>query len=206
MDKNIWFTSDSHYFHTNIAGPKVSQWKSGYRDFENEKEMSDCIVNTINKYVKSNDILYHLGDWSFKNLENVGNFRKRLVVQTIHLCYGNHDLSIKSNKFINKYQETTQQQFTSVQDVIWDKIGGYEIFLSHYSQQVWPGSHKNVYHLFGHSHGNLEGIGRSMDVGIDVAYKLFGEYRPFSLEEVIDILNKKQIQYIDHHDKTTNVR
>lgn len=202
----IWFTSDTHYYHKNIAGAKVSSWKSGYRDFENEKEMSDCIVNTINKYVKHDDILYHLGDWSFQNLENVVNFRKRLTVQEIHLCLGNHDHNIKKNKIVEKFGEYTQQQFSSVQDVIWDKIGGQEMFLSHYSHQVWPGSHKGVIHLFGHSHDTIKSIGKSMDVGIDVAYRMFSEYRPFSLEEILDIMSKKTIAFIDHHDKQTNIR
>lgn len=202
----IWFTSDTHYYHKNIAGAKVSSWKSGYRDFENEKEMSDCIVNTINRYVKHDDILYHLGDWSFQNLENVVNFRRRLTVREIHLCLGNHDHNIKKNKIVEKFGEYTQQQFSSVQDVIWDKIGNQEMFLSHYSHQVWPGSHKGVIHLFGHSHDTIKGIGKSMDVGIDVAYRMFSEYRPFSLEEILDIMSKKTIDFIDHHNKQTNIR
>ena len=37
MNKNIWFTSDPHYMHRNIAGPKVSKWGGGYRDFDDEK-------------------------------------------------------------------------------------------------------------------------------------------------------------------------
>lgn len=48
--------------------------------------------------------------------------------------------------------------------------------------------------------------GKSMDIGIDVAYKLFGEYRPFSIDEIISILDKKEVEYPDHHDKNTNVR
>jgi calcineurin-like phosphoesterase family protein len=202
----IWLSSDPHFFHKNISGPSVSSWKSGYRNFKDEKEMSDCIINTWNKYMQYDDVLYCLGDWSFQNLENVVASRRRLVVDTIHLCYGNHDHNIKKNKLVEKYGEYTQNQFTSVQDVIWKKIGGYEIFLSHYSHQIWPGSHKNVYHCFGHSHSTLKGIGRSMDVGVDQAFKLFGEYRPFSLEEVIKILDKKEIAFVDHHNKSTNVK
>ena len=59
---NIWFTSDTHYSHSNIAGEKVSNWKNGYRNFESVWEMNKSLIDSINKYVKEDDILYHLGD------------------------------------------------------------------------------------------------------------------------------------------------
>ena len=68
---NIWFTSDSHYGHTNIAGPKVSRWQRGYRDFNSVWEMNKSLIDGINKYVKEDDILYHLGDWSFGGIHNI---------------------------------------------------------------------------------------------------------------------------------------
>lgn len=61
----IWFTADLHGYHKNIAGPKVSQWKEGYRDFADELEMTTTLINTLNKYVKYTDTLYSLGDWTF---------------------------------------------------------------------------------------------------------------------------------------------
>jgi hypothetical protein len=39
-----------------------------------------------------------------------------------------------------------------------------------------------------------------MDVGMDVAYKRLGEYRPFSLDEILEIMDKKQTVYLDRHD------
>ena len=38
-----------------------------------------------------------------------------------------------------------------------------------------------------------------MDIGIDVAYRLYKEYRPFSLSEIIEIMDKKEIGVLDHH-------
>ena len=61
----IWFISDTHFFHTNISGKAVSKWKSGYRNFNNVKEMNDTIFDNINKYVKYDDIIYFLGDFAF---------------------------------------------------------------------------------------------------------------------------------------------
>src|ERR1017187_2544390 len=98
MNKNIWVTSDTHYQHLNIAGPKVSRWKNGYRNFESVSEMNNHIIKQINKIVKEDDLLYHLGDFSFGGIENIWNFRKQLRCQNIILILGNHDKHIKENK------------------------------------------------------------------------------------------------------------
>ena len=76
---NIWITSDTHFGHTNIVGPEISSWKSGYRDFKSLHEMNMALVDGINKYVKEDDILYHLGDWSFGGAQNILQFRKYIV-------------------------------------------------------------------------------------------------------------------------------
>lgn len=208
MEAKIWFTADLHGYHKNIAGPKVSQWKSGYRNFDDEYQMTDCIVQTINKYVQHDDILYSLGDWSFGGVGKIKKLRDQINCRTIHHLFGNHCENIKRNRKVidDKDEWFPRDCFTTVQDIIWDRIGGREMFLSHYSHQVWPGSHKSVIHLFGHSHDSLQGLGKSMDVGVDVAYKMFGEYRPFSIDEIIHIMDKKQVSFIDRHDINTNVK
>ena len=56
---NIWFTADTHYWHTNIC-KGVSIWKEpekNCRDFATVQEMSRHIVEKINECVKENDIL-----------------------------------------------------------------------------------------------------------------------------------------------------
>jgi calcineurin-like phosphoesterase family protein len=45
--------------------------------------------------------------------------------------------------------------------------------------QVWDRSNQGSWHLFGHSHGKLQGIGLSFDVGVDCT-----EFTPLSLEQV----------------------
>ena len=187
---NIWFTSDTHYSHSNIAGKSVSRWQRGYRDFNSVWEMNQTLVDSINKYVKEDDVLYHIGDWSFGGIDNIKLFRDSLICQNIHLIKGNHDDNIEGHQI---------DLFSSVQDVLTLKLGKMTIFLSHYSHRVWLGSHKSTIHLYGHSHGSIPGIGKSMDVGVDVAYKMFGEYRPFSIDDIIRIMDKREIHKIDHH-------
>ena len=197
---NIWFTSDTHFGHTNIAGPKISTWSSGYRDFNSVHMMNMALVDGINKYVKEDDILYHLGDWSFGGVQNIFQFRNYIICKNIHLILGNHDKHIIDKEI--KYHDTTFnpiELFSSVQDVLTLDIGKTKIFLSHYSHRVWLGSHKGVIHLYGHSHGSIPDYGKSMDVGVDVAFKKFGEYRPFNIGDITNIMSKRNIEKIDHH-------
>ena len=197
---NIWLTSDSHFGHTNIAGPKISNWSSGYRDFNSVHEMNMALVNGINKYVKEDDILYHLGDWSFGGVHNILQFRNLIICKNVHLILGNHDQHIVDKEI--KYHDTSFnpiELFSSVQDVLTLDIGKTKIFLSHYSHRVWLGSHKGVIHLYGHSHGSIPDYGKSMDVGVDVAFKKFGEYRPFNIGDITNIMSKRMIEKIDHH-------
>lgn len=197
---NIWFTSDTHFGHTNIAGPKISNWSSGYRDFNSVHEMNMALVNGINKYVKEDDILYHLGDWSFGGVHNIFQFRNLIICKNVHLILGNHDQHIVDKKI--KYHDTSFnpiELFSSVQDVLTLNIGKTRLFLSHYSHRVWLGSHKGVIHLYGHSHGSIPDYGKSMDVGVDVAFKKFGEYRPFNIGDITNIMSKRDIEKIDHH-------
>jgi len=194
----IWFSSDFHINHGNITGPKVSKWKDGYRNFENTYTMNKEIFNNINKYVKSEDVLYFLGDFCFGGHSLTPQWRGHIACQTIHLLRGNHD------SHIDIYKDS----FTSINDVLTVKHGQHTFFMSHYKHAIWLGSHKGFIHLYGHSHSNAEKwqIGKSMDVGIDNAKKLLGEYRPFSIEEVINLMSKREIFFPDHHNGSTNIK
>ena len=178
--------------------------------------MSRHIVKIWNQIVSEEDILYCLGDWSFAGIDNIKNFRNQLRCQTIHLVLGNHDDHIRKNKIItstdnigNNYVQV-QSLFSSVNEALTVKHGKHMFYLNHYAHRVWYGSHKGCIHLYGHSHDSLDKNnqfwGKSMDCGIDSAYRILGEYRPFSIEEVISIMDKRDIRFVDAHDKETNIQ
>lgn len=173
----------------------MSEWKNGYRNFDSIYEMNEEIILTMNKYIKYNDVLYFLGDFCFGDHRRTPEWRNRINCQTIHLIRGNHD------GHIDKYKDS----FSSIQDVLSIKEE-HTFFLSHYSHRIWLGSHKGYIHLYGHSHNSIPEYGKSMDVGIDVAKAKFGEYRPFSREEIIEIMNKKDVAFVDGHNSLTNVK
>lgn len=221
---NIFFTSDTHYGHKNIASKNESQWKAGWRDYKNIHDMNQDLVKQINKIVGTDDTLYHLGDWSFGGIENIWKFRKQIACQNIHLILGNHDHHIEENKLLENChyygsdpldiadgawstfssQVYSQKLFSSVSHYKEIKTPAGIIVLSHYGHRVWHGSHKGWIHLYGHSHGSLPMYGKSMDVGVDSARVLLGEYRPFYLSEVVQLMRDRSIDFPDHHSSETN--
>jgi calcineurin-like phosphoesterase family protein len=194
-EMNIWFTSDTHYGHKNIAGKEVSRWTSGFRKFASVQQMNEALIANINKYVKEDDILYHLGDFAFGDAKTIREFRNSLVCKNIHLILGNHDEEIEDSLEL-------QELFTSVGYVMQVRHGKHKFFLSHYPHLSWHHAAKGVIMLHGHEHGSFDHLNRNvlrMDVGIDSAEIILGMYRPFSIEEVISINTKKRIIPIKHH-------
>jgi len=79
----IWFTADFHLSHKNII-------QYCHRPFQDSDEMDEVILGNFNQKVQSGDILYFLGDLTFKG--NVAaNFFERFKDIEIHFIIGNHD-------------------------------------------------------------------------------------------------------------------
>lgn len=168
----IWLTSDTHYGHSNII-------KYCNRPFKHVDEMDEELIYRHNKLVARDDIVYHLGDFSFGNYEK---YLRRLNGR-IHLILGNHD----------NRTEARRASFISVHDVFYLKAYQEEFFLSHYAHRVWNKAHHGSFHFFGHSHGELPPFGKSMDIGVDVERR----YAPWSLPELIKKMEKAP--QVKHH-------
>ena len=207
---DVWVTSDTHYNHANICRGTTSWRKPDgsipikeTRDFKNLDLMNDTIVNNINSIVKEDDILIHLGDWSFGGFESIQKFRDRVICKNIHLIFGNHDHHIENNR------DEVQELFTSVSHYNTLKIGKIEIQLMHYPIDSWNNLRKGAMHLHGHCHlpnDKRLGKGKRIDAGIDGHL----EFRPYHLmRELIPLLNKQPIHSEiekDHHtDEMLNV-
>lgn len=199
-----WFTSDTHWNHKNIVRG-TSSWGTkeegsshqNTRDFDTLEEHNAKLIRNFNSVIKHDDILYHLGDWSFGGFEAIEKFRHQLNCRTIHLIYGNHDHHIENNK------ENIQDLFASVSHYKEKSIDGTRICMSHYAMRVWNKSHHGSWMLYGHSHGTLPsgnyGNARTMDVGVDT-----NDLMPYSLEQLKLIMNKRPALLVDHHSKNTN--
>ena len=190
----IWITSDTHYWHTNMClGSSVWQDKSGCRDFNSPKEMSDALVNSINKYVMQEDTLIHLGDWSFGGQENILNFFNRLNCKNIQLVPGNHDQHLKKPRQLSNGQ-MTNELFTVLPELCNITFNKQKFILCHYPIDEWEDMDRGSIMLHGHCHGKINDcetntIYKRMDIGID-----WKEFRPYSIDEIVRIMNKRKIK------------
>lgn len=202
-DIKVWITSDTHYSHKNICRgttnwrlPNGSIPESQTRDFGTIEKMNSAIVNNINSCVGQDDILIHLGDWSFGGFENIEEFYNRLVCKNIHLILGNHDHHIDRNR------DNIQKLFLSVSWFQQFDYMGEILECMHYPISSWNGLRKGRIHLHGHCHlpNNLKiSNGRRMDIGMDGNV----DFEPYDLHDIIKMLKKKEIGSemgpLDHH-------
>jgi len=209
---------DNHGGHTSV------------RDFDTLEDMNQTIVDNINNHVGEDDYLVHLGDFSFGGIENIWNFRKHLNVKDITFVLGNHDHHIANNKELPncwiRYKDgeyvdlenstsdwddlvNSQELFSSVHSyleitVSGDKYKKRTYNLSHFPFVMSDKQHHGRIGLHGHTHSSFIHDGRSLDVGIDMAYKLFGEYRPFTIEDIDTYMEGRTYPQLSHHNKNTN--
>lgn len=204
----IWFTSDLHFNHRNIC-------KYSNRPFSSVKEMNEVLIQNWNRMVRPEDSIWHLGDFAFGPI----SFTKKILEclnGEINLIYGNHDQEIIKHLDVICNDIKTAQYY---KEFTYNK---QKFILFHYGMRVWNSSHHGSIMLHGHSHGSLPPHGKSVDVGVDAPFiippinefplgtigqenyttnsiKQKEDYRPVSIDEVIEYMKNKKIEYVDHH-------
>jgi len=192
----IYFTADMHLRHKNVL-KHMPLRAAAFGDIDT---MTEHFISECNRVVKPNDELRVLGDWIW-GARWYGHYRAKFKVRKIHVVGGNHDCRSIAN-YVSSYKE-----------IDYAKIDGIRFHLCHYPIFSWRGREtaKSI-HLYGHSHCRSEAFlnehflgRRAMDVGIDNAFALLGEWRPFSLDEILEILHIKRCPTCDkidpRHDK-----
>lgn len=223
----VWFSSDWHYAHANIV-KGVSQWesKSACRNFDTLEEHNETLIQNINNCAKKDDIIYMLGDFAFGGKHQIYELRKRLNCNNIHLILGNHDHHIRKNTVLltDSGEIKAHSLFSSINEVLYKKIGNERFVLCHYSMRTWDNGHHGSIMLYGHSHGSLPDYGASlpttindvdgseikrmimpvkfktMDVGVDT----HPEFRPYHIDEIRQMMANRIPLRVDHHEESTN--
>lgn len=209
VGQKLFFISDTHYHHEGICRATTT-WSDSdkARDFKSLQNMNDTIVKNINNLVGKDDILFHLGDWSFGGFEKIAEFRSKLNVSDIRIVLGNHDHHILNNKenirtiFSEVYEGIVNMRLSVEQP---DKsTKKYFFVMSHYPIASWENMDRKWMHLHGHVHlppHQKLGRGKSMDVGIDGSEN----FEPYNVIDIIDILREQPIKHLilpsDHHTK-----
>jgi calcineurin-like phosphoesterase family protein len=178
----------------------VTRWTDAEditRDFKTLDQMNDRIVRGINDVVGQDDILFHLGDWSFGGFESIWKFRHQINCQNIHLVLGNHDHHIERDR------DGIRHIFSSVNQYVELEVNKqYSFVLMHYPIMSWNNMNDGVIHLHGHVHlppDKRIGKGKMMDVGVDG-----NGMDPISLSKVLTLMNPRPIKSgfeFDHHIK-----
>ncbi|MEW5901278.1 MAG: phosphoesterase [Acidobacteriota bacterium] len=157
--KNIYFTADSHFNHANII-------YFCQRPFASGAEMNEVLIAKWNARVRQGDLIYHLGDFAWGEW---GPILDQLNGDII-LIRGGHD---------RKSEKRFAGRFLHIAELMDIVVEGHTIVLCHYCLRVWNKSHYDSWHLFGHSHGRLPAIGKSLDVGV-----VGHDFSPWSWEEI----------------------
>ncbi len=140
---NVFVTGDQHFGHKNII-------RYGSRPYNSVEEMDNALIGAWNNIVTKNDIVLHLGDFSFGKPQL---YLERLNYKQIYLVVGNHDKKLKHFDFV-----------CDKLDIVLGKI---IIVCSHYPFESWDRSHHGSYHLHAHCHGKARNIPQRLDVGVD---------------------------------------
>ena len=180
----VFFTSDTHFGHTNIL-------EYCNRPFKNIHEMDEKLIANWNALVSPDDTVFHLGDFAMGGSAEWNKILSRLNGR-IYLIWGNHDLKNVRQGYLGRFEHVSMQMRIEV-----DK---QKIYLCHYPFLTFEGAYKNVWQLFGHVHtrANNTGIDKDRlryllptqyDVGVDN-----NGYAPVSFAKVKSVIEKQQRQ------------
>ena len=171
----VWFTSDTHFYHENIL-------RYSNRPFKDITEMNEELIRRWNETVPANGIVFHLGDFCFGGSKEWNEVLPRLNGK-IFLILGNHDMKSIRQGYMGRFEHVTQQMCI--------RVAGQTLVLNHNPFLAYGGAYKNVWQLFGHVHsGPLSTTGLDhprlkmlfplqYDVGVDN-----NDFRPVSFAEV----------------------
>jgi calcineurin-like phosphoesterase family protein len=224
----LFFTSDTHFFHSSMLKPEY-----GGRPFTDVAHMNECLIENWNAVVGPSDTVFHLGDFSMSGPKRALEIIPRLNGHK-HLIYGNHDIKLRKecNRLVTIRHQLKSSVasgfFESVHDIVQIKVvdpdacqGVQRITLCHYAMLTFNKSHYGAWQLYGHSHSNLveRHTSLQMDVGVDAVVRRHVEpdsslwdtkstcpseehrslYRPISYEETKQILSKRRFVSVYHH-------
>jgi calcineurin-like phosphoesterase family protein len=175
--RNMFVISDTHFNHANIL-------KFARSEFTSVEQMNETIIENWNKTVGPDDLVYHLGDFSFTSSNNIKLFASRLNGRK-RLILGNHDYEPKMYypyfQKISSWRQFGRDMFSK------------SVFLCHYplhhSAYDYRIENEGIM-IHGHLHRSLTGLDNYVNVCVEHT-----NYTPVSIEDIVDgkFKNEKQI-------------
>ena len=188
-----WFTSDEHIHHRNAWLGWGNPEKA--RPFNSLDHMREGLLANHNEVVQPGDRVFHLGDmfWDNATEEECFNYVRRLN-GTHYYIRGNHEKPFRKFPLLADEFFWCKDTFNLHDEALGPRIGNDSlgINLYHYAGQVWDGSHRGAWQLYGHSHGALDNHpARRGSLSVDVGVDSWGMY-PVSLEQIADVMAVKR--------------
>ncbi len=187
------FTSDTHFFHK-----KISEYteRGNYTDAGNHTEW---VLDIINKQAKPGDTLYILGDVAFTSDHTEIESLLLQINCQVFVVKGNHD-SKTTWKRVGMTSMAAKNKLVAVKDYAEIKLeSGKTLCMFHFPISAWHKQGYGSYHAHGHCHGMYQGVGKSLDVGLDNSYNLFGEHRLFTEQDIEDFMAMRDVVVTDGH-------
>jgi calcineurin-like phosphoesterase family protein len=170
-----WFTSDTHWSHTNIIhyARRPFTKLDGQPDVE---AMNEALIANWNARVHPQDRVWHLGDLFLGKPDHFIECVRPRLNGDIHLVLGNHDrltntqyrrMGIEPHKRERLWHE--RAHVLMVHNVAWvqDILGAYDLVLCGHVHELWR--------------ERIVKGKRCINVGVDVR-----GFRPVSLEELLE--------------------
>jgi len=163
----IFITADQHFFHGNII-------KYCNRPFKSLEQMNETIIRNHNERVKPNDIVYHIGDFCFRNSNNSRGEGTRTTAEEYIQKLNGRIVFIKGNHDQNNSLKTVIESMVI-------NYGGKRMWLIHDPKYARADYSIN---LVGHIHNNWKFQRREDSIIINVGVDVWG-FKPMKLQEII---------------------
>ena len=207
-ENKVYIFSDPHLGHQ-----RDFVWKT--RGFASVPEHDDSIINNINATVRSTDSLICLGDWCLNTtVPQFDAYLDRINCQNILTLWGNHNNPHEKSIYKVLLKKALAEKYTEESELyplkyknltylghylkfVWN---GQLVILSHYPYYIWDEMQHGAWMLCGHSHYGCDLTkadnthGRILDVGVDGH-----QCKPWSFEEIRDVMFDKKFVQVDHH-------
>ncbi len=170
-----FFTADQHYGHKNII-------EYCNRPFKDENEMDEEQIAKHNEVVGKNDTVINAGDFCWlkayksNTFHDARSYISRLNGHQIFLR-GDHD----------KWMSARASHFHDIWSNMMDKKNDEFLVVCHYAMHTWARSHYNSWHLYAHSHKDLNLPGKRHCISVENT-----NYYPLSFDQIKEIMAKKE--------------
>lgn len=165
----IYVIGDTHFYHTNIIG-------YCQRPFYDVFHMNEYMINRWNSVVSDNDLVIHLGDFSFGHPSEVKEIAMRLNGDKV-LIKGNHDrLSVSQYKGMGFVEVCKKSNYRIDNYIFSHRPVDYAVLRC------------GMYNIHGHIHNNEGSFAVNSNFYFNTSCEVI-DYTPIAFDKVKEILN-----------------